>query len=191
MRPRLIAEGLVAGWQQPAHRAIDLHVAPGEIIGLTGANGVGKSTLLAALAGQARVFSGYFQLAEGCRLVLQRQEIPPLEGVPLSGRELLALTGANMRALPPWLAGQIDVRLDRLSGGQRHYLALAAVFEAPSDLILLDEPTNNLDAAGTNYLARRLRERVREGSACLLVSHDPAFVAEVCDRVVTLEARDA
>ena len=81
-------------------------------------------------------------------LALQTQDVPPVDGLPLSGRELLALTGANAQGLPVWLAERIDLRLDRLSGGQRHYLALWAILHAPADLVLLDEPTNNLDAAG-------------------------------------------
>jgi ATPase subunit of ABC transporter with duplicated ATPase domains len=88
------------------------------------------------------------------------------------------------------LAGRLDIRLDRLSGGQRHYLALWAVLEAPADLVLLDEPTNNLDAAGVIHLIAHLRERAADGTAILVVSHDAAFVAAACDRVVAMEAGD-
>ena len=111
-------------------------------------------------------------------------------GLPLSGRELLALTGASAAGLPPWLAGRIDMRLDRLSGGQRHYLALWAILQAPADLVLLDEPTNNLDAAGVAHLTAHLRERAEAGAGVVVVSHDAAFVETVCDRVVLLGAGD-
>jgi ATPase subunit of ABC transporter with duplicated ATPase domains len=108
-------------------------------------------------------------------------------GVPLSGRELLALTGATVDGLPPWLAGRIDDRLDRLSGGQRHYLTLWAVLQAPADLVLLDEPTNNLDAAGVGHLAIALRRRADSGIGLVLVSHDHDFVDQVCDQVIVLQ----
>lgn len=186
----LRATALVAGWQKPATQAIDLSLAAGEIVGLTGPNGVGKSTLLAALAGRARVFSGRLDLQPGLRLALQTQDVPPVDGLPLSGRELLALTGASPAGLPPWLAERIDIRLDRLSGGQRHYLALWAVLQAPADLVLLDEPTNNLDAAGVHHLTAHLHERARDGVGIIVVSHDAAFVEAACDRVVTLGAPD-
>jgi len=186
----LCAEAVVAGWQKPATQAVDFSLAAGEVVGLTGPNGVGKSTLLAAFAGRARVFSGRLVQQRGLRLALQTQDIPPVVGLPLSGRELLALTGASAAGLPPWLAERLDVRLDRLSGGQRHYLALWAILQAPADLVLLDEPTNNLDAAGVAHLTAHLRERAEAGAGVVVVSHDAAFVETVCDRVVVLGACD-
>jgi ATPase subunit of ABC transporter with duplicated ATPase domains len=186
----LRAQGLVAGWQQPATRALDLAIAAGEVVGLTGPNGVGKSTVLAAIAGRANIFAGRLERAPGIRLGLQTQDVPPVVGMPISGRELLALTGATASGLPPWLAERLDVRLDRLSGGQRHYLTLWAVLQAPADLLLLDEPTNNLDQAGVAHLTAHLRERAENGSGLLVVSHDAAFVAAVCDRVIELGADD-
>ena len=183
-------EQLVTGWSQPANRPLDLVVMAGEVVGLTGANGVGKSTLLAALTGRARIFSGTMQTRDGLRIALQTQDIPPVDGLPLSGRELLGLTGASEQGLPPWLAERIDLRLDRLSGGQRHYLSLWAILHAPADLVLLDEPTNNLDAAGVAHLVAHLRERAAMGASVLVVSHDQAFVKVVCDRIVVMEAHD-
>ena len=159
MSTLLRAAGLVAGWQRPAMQPLDLAVASGEVVGLTGPNGVGKSTLLAAIAGRATVFAGCLERAPGLRLGLQTQDVPPVVGMPISGRELLDLTGATLVGLPPWLAERLDTRLDRLSGGQRHYLTLWAVLQAPADLILLDEPTNNLDQAGVAHLTAHLRER--------------------------------
>ena len=186
----LRADAVVAGWDKPTTSPVDFSLQAGEIVGLTGPNGVGKSTLLAAFAGRARVFSGHLDLRPGLRLALQTQEVPPVDGLPLSGRELLALTAASPDGLPPWLAERLDIRLDRLSGGQRHYLALWAVLHAPADLVLLDEPTNNLDAAGVRHLTAHLHERAREGCGIVVVSHDAAFVAAACDRCVVLEARD-
>lgn len=184
--PLLQVSKLVAGWRQPATASLDFTLENGRILGLTGANGVGKTTVLSALAGKARVFSGTLALRPGLQLALQTQDVPPVDGLPLSGRELLALTAASPDGLPPWLTGHLDVRLDRLSGGQRHYLALWAVLQAPADLVLLDEPTNNLDAAGVAHLAGALRKRVATGAGVVLVSHDHDFVAQVCDQSITL-----
>jgi ATPase subunit of ABC transporter with duplicated ATPase domains len=185
------ARGLVAGWERPATAPLEFALESGRILGLTGANGVGKTTLLSALAGRARVFSGVLETRPALRLALQTQDVPPVEGVPLSGRELLALTGAAGDGLPPWLVGRLDDRLDRLSGGQRHYLTLWAVLQAPADLVLLDEPTNNLDAAGVAHLASALRRLAGSGTGIVVVSHDHEFVEAVCDQVIVLrEAGD-
>ena len=184
--PLLRARALVAGWQGPATAPLDFVLESGRILGLTGPNGVGKTTVLSALAGRARVFSGLLEIRPGLRLALQTQDVPPVAGVPLTGRELLGLTAAPADGLPPWLAERLDLRLDRLSGGQRHYLALWAILQAPADLVLLDEPTNNLDAAGVAHLASALRERAASGSGVVLVSHDHDFVAQVCDQVIVL-----
>lgn len=190
MNGLLHIEGLVAGWQRPAMRALDLCLAAGEVVGLTGPNGVGKSTVLAALAGRATVFSGRIERMPGLRIALQAQDVPPVGGLPLSGRDLLRLTGACADGLPSWLSGRLDERLDRLSGGQRHYLALWAVLQAPAELVLLDEPTNNLDAAGVAHLTDHLRGRARGGAGLIVVSHDAAFVESVCDRTLVMEACD-
>lgn len=190
MSSLLRAEQLVVGWQQPATQPLDLTIAAGEIVGLTGPNGVGKSTLLAAMSGRARVFSGRIEQRPGLRLALLRQDVPPVVGMPLSGRELLALTSASPEGLPAWLADRLDIRLDKLSGGQRHYLTLWAILQAPADLVLLDEPTNNLDVAGVAHLTEHLRDRAAAGAGILVVSHDTAFVDAVCDRVIGLRGND-
>lgn len=182
----LAVDGLVAGWERPLTPPLDLGLAAGEIVGLLGPNGVGKSTCLAALVGSARIFAGRVERRPGVRLALQTQASPPLAGLPLSGRELLALTGAGAAGLPPWLEERLGLRLDRLSGGQRHFLALWAILQAPGEVVLLDEPTNNLDLAGSAHLQLSLRRRAAEGAGILLASHDHEFVAAVCDRVVRL-----
>ncbi len=189
--PCLVAEACVVGWQQPATQALSFSLSAGEVVGLVGPNGVGKSTLLSALAGRAKVFSGQLRLQSGLQVGLQTQQTPPFEDLPLSGRDLLALTGAPDTGLPLWLQDKLDQRVDRLSGGQRHYLALWAILLAPAqDILLLDEPTNHLDAAGVKHLAMTVRRLAERGRAILVVSHDHEFIDTVCDRVVEMEVPD-
>ncbi|WP_341274790.1 ABC transporter ATP-binding protein [Rhodocyclus gracilis] len=159
----------------------------GEIVGIGGPNGAGKSTLLAAIAGSAHVFAGGVERRPGLRLAHQTQMSPAFAGVPFSGADLLALTGASADGLPPWLAPLLRKRLDQLSGGQRQFLHLWACLHAPADLVMLDEPTNNLDPAGVAALELALHRRAAEGVGLLVVSHDARFIAAVCDRVLTLE----
>ncbi|MGE5491357.1 MAG: ABC transporter ATP-binding protein [Actinomycetota bacterium] len=182
--PLLVTEGLVAGWERPVTPPLSLSLGAGEIVGLVGPNGVGKSTYLSALTGVARLFEGRLDKRPGLRLALQTQAPPPFAGLPLCGADLLKLTGATPEGLPPWLEDKLGWRLDSLSGGQRHFLALWAVLRAPSDVVLLDEPTNNLDTAGVAHLGKALRRRAEEGAGLLVVSHDHEFVDTVCHRVV-------
>jgi ATPase subunit of ABC transporter with duplicated ATPase domains len=187
MTDLLRVEAVQAGYRTPVMGPVTLHVAAGELVGLRGANGAGKSTLLKAIAGSARIFSGRVTRRQGLRVSHQHQNPLPLESVPLCGRELLALTGAPCTGLPPWIAQVIDRRLDKLSGGQLQFLQVWAALEAPADLVLLDEPTNNLDRDGVAYLKEALRER-RGARAVLLISHEPQFLAAVSDRIVEIGA---
>lgn len=184
--PLLQAENLSAGWSRaagPVIGPVSFRVQGGEILGISGPNGTGKSTLLAAVSGAAQIFSGSIMLAPGARLALQMQQVPELDGVPLTGEELLRLTGAPAAGLPPWLQSRLFERLDRLSGGQRQCLHLWACLDAPGEVVLLDEPTNNLDPAGVAFLIMALRQRAEQGAAIVLVSHDREFLVAVCTRI--------
>jgi ATPase subunit of ABC transporter with duplicated ATPase domains len=161
------------------------------ILALSGSNGAGKSTLLAALAGGgARIFSGHLWLEPAIRVSFLSQHLPPAEGVPLSGAELLALTGASPDGLPPWLTSSLNRRLDKLSGGQRQFLVLWSVLQASADLLLLDEPGNHLDKAGLAILPAALRARARQNVGIILVSHDAKLTQDCCDQLVSLEPYD-
>lgn len=179
---------LSAGWQRPANRPLDFDLRRGEILALAGPNGAGKSSLLVALAeGGARIHSGEILRAPGLRVGFQTQHMPPVAGLPLSGAEWLALTGASPQGLPDWLEGCLHARLDTLSGGQRQYLVLWSILQAPADLLLLDEPGNHLDAAGTASLPSALRKRAERGAGIVLVSHDAELAQRCCDRLILVE----
>ena len=174
---------LTAGYAAPVAGPLDFELRRGEVLGLAGPNGAGKSTLIKALWGGVRVFAGRVEKAPGLEISHQAQGFDDLRGVPVCGRELLALTGAPSVGLPPWLAERLDRRLDRLSGGQLQFLRLWACLAAPADLILLDEPTNNLDRAGVAYLAEWFA-RAHAEQGIVIVSHDHGFIDQVCSRVV-------
>ncbi len=184
---------------------IDLELRPGDRVGLTGSNGCGKSTLLAVLAGLRRPDAGRVTL--GSRPLYRR------DGQDLDhGRAALApqfpeylFTRANVAAeirLDPRLAGvdvpqflaSLDLPADLarrhpqdLSGGQKRRLALALALRSGRPLILLDEPTAALDAAGRTRVAR-LVGKVDTGSAMVVASHDRAFLRACGCRIVDLDA---
>ena len=184
-----------------------------ERIGLVGRNGVGKSTLLSLIAGTRAPTSGAISRA-GVVGVLPQLHAPPPgarladllgvgpawdrlcrieaeEGTPESLGEDLAEADWT---LPGRIAGALgEVGLSRwdasrsaaqLSGGQVTRAALAGLLVAAPDVILLDEPTNNLDAAARRLLADVLR---RWKSGAVVVSHDRALLRDM-DRIVELSS---
>jgi len=181
----LEAEAVQAGYGAPVMGPVSLRVRAGEVIGVRGPNGCGKSTLLRSLVGGATLYAGRVARRPGLRIAHQHQNPLPLEDIPLSGRELLRLTDASPEGLPGWIAPLLSRRLDRLSGGQLQFLQVWACLRAPIDLVLLDEPTNNVDRAGIDCLLREIR-RLRGRVAMLVVSHEPHFIEAACDRILDM-----
>ena len=184
--PLLRLDGVMAGYATPVVGPHSFEVRGGDRLGIAGPNGCGKSTLLRAITGEARVFAGRVTRAPGLRISHQTQGFESLAGFPLNGRELLALTGAPARGLPPWLRGRLLERVGDLSGGQMQFLRLWACLMAPAEVILLDEPTNNLDREGVGFLEEVLRD-LGPGRALILVSHDAGFVRRVCSSAIALD----
>ncbi|TVQ35874.1 MAG: ATP-binding cassette domain-containing protein [Wenzhouxiangella sp.] len=175
-------EGLSAGYTGPVVGPVSFSVQPGEVLGLGGLNGAGKSTVLRALTGTARVFSG--RIVRAPRLSIahhqQRPERPP--ELPLLGRELLALLDADPH--PPALVQPLlDRPLSRMSGGQYQLLQAWACLNSKARLVLLDEPTNNLDGTAIEALGEMLAT-LGPGRAAILVSHEQAFLDRHCARQI-------
>jgi len=177
----------VAGYVSPVSPPATFSVARGEVVGLAGPNGIGKSTLLKAVLGAARCFVGRIERAPSTRIAYLPQQPVRLPEVPLSGSELLATLGAARLSPPARLAEKLGARIDRLSGGEYQLLMLWATLAGEGDLILLDEPTNNLDAGHIQIAADEIAA-ARPQRATLVVSHDRAFLDAVCTRIVDLGA---
>lgn len=178
---------------------VSLAVAAGEIVGLIGLNGAGKSSLIECLAGLAQPDEGHARIgghapgsaaARRVTGVLMQQP-----GLPerLQVAECLALfahlhgcapaAGLSERLGLTRLAGR---RVGQLSGGQRQRLALALALQHAPAAILLDEPATALDPAMRSDLAAILGERRAQGAAVLMATHDLAEAASLCDRVLLL-----
>jgi ATPase subunit of ABC transporter with duplicated ATPase domains len=185
-QPLLVVNGLVAGYAEPVIGPFSFSVGPGEVIGLWGANGSGKSTFLRAIANKARIFEGKLERRTDLTLAWLMQQPVRLNEMPLNGHDYLRFAQADREQpsarMIPWL----DQRIDRLSGGQFQLLAVWAILAGWADLVLLDEPTNNLDPKGQQILAEILKSE--QGTrAVLLVSHEHGFLEQACDRVIDME----
>lgn len=185
----LEVESLVAGYTEPVVGPVSFRLRRGEILGLAGPNGSGKSTVLRAIIGRAQVFSGQIRRGgEGLRVEVQAQRPVRLAEMPITGREYLRLTGAMRQAPPLKLVPLLDARLDKLSGGQFQLLHVWACLGSPADLVLLDEPDNNMDPRARETLIEVLHDSRKDGRGVLVVSHEHDLVESVCTRVVEVAA---
>lgn len=174
-----------AGYDRPVVGPVSLELWPGEVVGLTGLNGVGKTTLLKLLTGEARLFAGELQRAAGLTVAHHRQQPERPPELPLTGREVLRLAGADTAAAPARLQALHRRCLEEMSGGEYQLLHAWACLMGPARLVLLDEPTNNLDQDAIELLLGELGA-LAPGRAVLMVSHEPEVLQAACSRVVSL-----
>jgi zinc transport system ATP-binding protein len=184
-------DGLVAGYGRPVVGPLSMMVGRGEIVGLSGANGCGKSTILNAIAGRAEIFAGQITQADGVDLAYQTQEPVRLPCMPLTGHELLRYAQAAPSGMPRALESVLHKRIDRLSGGQFQLMCIWAAVSSAATLVMLDEPTNNLDpdhiALVAGILAGIQGRATPTTRAVLVVSHERRFLRDVCSRVIEIE----
>ena len=174
-----------AGYTHPVVGPVSFSVNAGEVLGLSGVNGVGKTTLLKLIGDGARLFGGELRRAADLSVAHHRQrpERPP--ELPLVGREVLEMAGALQAARAPRLEQLAARCLDEMSGGEFQLLQAWACLAGPAKLVLLDEPTNNLDQEAIELLLEEIK-RLPPDRAVLLVSHDTPFLQTACDRIVQL-----
>lgn len=203
--------GTPAEWQ--ALRDVSLTIRPGEFVGLIGATGSGKSTLVQHMNGLLRPTSGrvrVFGMDTSDRrtdLTRVRQRVGLVFQYP--EHQLFAATVAEELAYGPTNLGLPPAEVQRrvrwalravglgeelltrspfsLSGGQARRVALAGVLAMRPDVLVLDEPAAGLDPLGRREILDLIRNLHREGMTIVLVSHSMEDVAELATRVVVLD----
>jgi ATP-binding cassette subfamily F protein uup len=184
-------------------RGLDLRVLRGDRVAFVGPNGVGKSTLLRLLTGQEAPDAGSVTLGTSLDIAVFDQSRAALDPEAslwdnLTGDPLMRVSGASdqimVRGAPRHVIGYLkdflfDERQARapvksLSGGERARLLLARLMAQNSNLLILDEPTNDLDVETLDLLQDLLGEY--DGTV-LLVSHDRDFIDRVATTTVAME----
>jgi ATP-binding cassette subfamily F protein uup len=182
---------------RPLFAGLDLALAPGTKLGLLGANGSGKSTLLRVLAGEIVPDAGTVTRAEGLRVLvfeqgraaldpsatLRKALCPNGDTVVWGDRRLHVTAWAKQFLFRP---EQLDVPVGDLSGGEQARVRIAQLMLQPADLLLLDEPANDLDIPALEVLEDSLAEFP---GALVLISHDRDLTDRVCTEVVGLDGR--
>lgn len=184
-----------------------LTIGSGEMVGVVGPNGGGKSTLLFLMAGLLRPTTGRVLVtgvdalalsrtaAGRVGLVTARPGLYPL----LTGREnlhhfggLFGLSPSEVDAKVAPLAralelARFDDRVAQLSTGMQQKLSLIRALLLSPQLLLFDEPTANLDPLAARALYTEVRRRADDGLACVLVTHDLTAAEAMCDRVLLVD----
>ncbi|MEK9660447.1 MAG: ATP-binding cassette domain-containing protein [Alphaproteobacteria bacterium] len=172
---------------------VDLAVSRGEIVTVIGPNGAGKSTLMRVALGLQRPQAGTVTRAPGLRIGYMPQRITVDSTLPLTVRRFLSLggrvpAGQRRTVLDELGVGYLlDAPFQRISGGEMQRVLLARAVLRRPDLLVLDEPAQNLDVGGQSEiyaLIGGLRDRL--GCGVLMVSHDLHLVMAAADSVVCL-----
>ncbi|MBE5937063.1 MAG: ATP-binding cassette domain-containing protein [Lachnospiraceae bacterium] len=172
----------------------ELSIMKGEVYGMLGANGSGKSTFLSLLSGIIRPTHGKVIISKGNRLCLLPQN-PELLFEKDKVKDDIDLTKKTTDNAKAWdnLREQVISLCDiekllnlnpyNLSGGEKQRVALAKVIMSDADILLLDEPSKGMDAAHKSTLIRIIKWLSGIGKTILIVSHDIDFVADCAERV--------
>lgn len=184
------AENITKTYDKPIVAPFSIRVHRGDRIGLVGPNGAGKTTLLKMLTGQLKPDSGWIKLGTNLEIATldqKREDLDPedtLSHYLTDGRGETLLVNGEQRHVAGYMKDflfqpeQIRTPIKNLSGGERARLMLARMLAKPSNLLILDEPTNDLDIETLDLLQEIV---AGYNGTAILVSHDRDFL----DRTVT------
>jgi ATP-binding cassette subfamily F protein uup len=183
--------------KSPLFANLDVLLTPRSRLGVVGPNGSGKTTLLRIIVGELAPDAGTIEQADGLRVVyfeqnresldptltLKRALAPEGDSVMHQGRAI-HVAGWAKRFL--FRSEQLETSVSKLSGGEKARIVLARLMLQPADLLVMDEPTNDLDIPTLDVLEESLLEFP---GALVLVTHDRYMLDRIATRVLALDGR--
>jgi ATP-binding cassette ChvD family protein len=174
---------------------LDFKLPPGGIVGVIGPNGAGKTTLFRMITGQEHPDAGKLTIGETVKLGYVDQSRDSLDGSKTVWEEISGGTDViylGKRAVPSrayvgafnFKGSDQQKRVGILSGGERNRVHLAKMLKAESNVILLDEPTNDLDVDTLRALEEALSEFA---GCCVIISHDRWFLDRLATHILAFE----
>nr|WP_245250326.1 ATP-binding cassette domain-containing protein [Thermococcus stetteri] len=190
-----MVKNLRKSFGEPILGGISLEVRKGEVVGIVGPNGTGKSTLVKIIAGVEKPDSGEVILKGTLAVAYQEDYLLPWKRVrdnvclPLKfrGKECSPEELAERLGLRPYL----DLYPKEVSGGNRRKAAILRAILMDADVTVLDEPFTGLDTASIKALLALVSELKGKGKAFLIVSHQLDELFRIADRVYVLSGRPA
>src|ERR1700691_5305664 len=173
---------------------VNFNVTRQEIVGLLGDNGAGKSTLIKVLSGAVGATSGDI-IVRGKRAHIRSTTDAIALGIETIYQDSALVTQLSIaRNLflgreplkGPRFLNRMDAKLMEHVAGERQAVAIARAMHFDSDLIILDEPTNNLGVAETQGVLRFVRNARDSGHSCIFIAHNIHHVFQVVDRIVVM-----
>ncbi len=179
----------------PVIPPLDLTIMRGDKIGILGRNGIGKSTLLKGLLGRLEPRSGTLRMGTKLEIAYFDQTRDILDPEKTAeenvgaGRTSITISGRSKHVIGYlqdflFTPEQARSKIRFFSGGQRNRLLLAKLFAQPANMLVMDEPTNDLDSESLELLEERL---VDFPGTLLVVSHDRAFLNNVVSSMIVFE----
>ncbi len=174
---------------------LEFALPPGGIVGVIGPNGAGKTTLFRMIVGQEKADAGTFKVGETVKLAYVDQSRDVLDDdktvweVISEGADIINLGNREMNSRAyvgqfNFAGGTQQKKVGVLSGGERNRVHLAKILKEGANVILLDEPTNDLDV----NTMRALEEGILNFAGCsVVISHDRWFLDRICTHILAFE----